>query len=419
MANQKHHNQNQKPATNKRTPAQKMASIIAIVLALLMALSILVSIIPVSHAETPQQTIDRLKAQLAALDKKKDKLDAELSEISTDIKTINKQIAALDDQIVLYEEEIELNTYLLATMEELVAEKQVELEASTAKAQEQYDKLKNRLRVMVERGSNSYLSVLLSADSFSDFLAKYSIVADISTYDKKIYNELKETRELMAQQQAELTAVRDEQKNYNAAVSILKTQLEAQKDYRTNALAALKKDQSSTKAAYAQIAKEEDEISAAIKKAVAELAKTTQYQEGAFQWPLPLTKDNLTVTCKYGMRTHPITGVYKLHTGIDLRAYTGTKVFAAKAGTVITSAKSTAYGNYVVINHGGGEATLYAHLNKRMVSVGEKVKAGQQIGQSGNTGYSTAPHLHFEIIVNGDYTDPLKHYPNTPYTIKK
>ena len=94
-------------------------------------------------------------------------------------------------------------------------------------------------------------------------------------------------------------------------------------------------------------------------------------------------------------------------------------VFAAKAGTVITSAKSTAYGNYVVINHGGGEATLYAHLNKRMVSVGDKVKAGQQIGQSGNTGYSTAPHLHFEIIVNGDYTDPLKHYPNTPYTIKK
>ena len=181
---------------------------------------------------------------------------------------------------------------------------------------------------------------------------------------------------------------------------------------------ALKNDQSSTKAAYAQIAKEEDEISAAIKKAVAELAKTTQTQEGAFQWPLPLTKDNLVVTCKYGMRTHPITGVYKLHTGIDLRAYSGTKVFAAKAGTVITSASSTAYGNYIVINHGGGEATLYAHLSKRQVSVGKTVKAGQQIGLSGNTGYSTAPHLHFEIIVNGEYTDPLSHYPNTPYTIK-
>lgn len=407
-----------KPTSAKRTPAQKMASAVAILLALLMGLSILVSLIPVSHAETPQQTIDRLKAQLAALDKKKDKLDAELSEISTDIKTINKQITALDDQIVLYEEEIELNGYLLATMEELVAEKQAELAVTTARAETQYEKLRTRLRVMVERGSNSYLSVLLSADSFADFLSKYAIVSDISTYDKKIYDGLKETRELMARQEAELTAMRDEQKNYNAAVEILKTQLEAQKNYRTNALVALKNDQSSTKEAYAQIAREEDEISAAIKKAVAELAKTTQYQEGDFRWPLPLTKDNLVVTCIFGMRTHPITGVYKLHTGIDLRAYTGTKVYAAKAGTVITSAKSTAYGNYIVINHGGGEATLYAHLNKRQVSVGDKVEAGQQIGLSGNTGYSTAPHLHFEIIVDGEYTDPLTHYPNTPYTIK-
>jgi len=407
-----------KPASAKRTPAQKMASAVAILLAVLMGLSILVSLIPVSHAETPQQTIDRLKAQLAALDKKKDKLDAELSEISTDIKTINKQITALDDQIVLYEEEIELNGYLLATMEELVAEKQAELAVTTARAETQYEKLRTRLRVMVERGSNSYLSVLLSADSFADFLSKYAIVSDISTYDKKIYDGLKETRELMARQEAELTAMRDEQKNYNAAVEILKAQLEAQKNYRTNALVALKNDQSSTKEAYAQIAREEDEISAAIKKAVAELAKTTQYQEGDFRWPLPLTKDNLVVTCKFGMRTHPITGVYKLHTGIDLRAYTGTKVYAAKAGTVITSAKSTAYGNYIVINHGGGEATLYAHLNKRQVSVGDKVTAGQQIGLSGNTGYSTAPHLHFEIIVDGEYTNPLTHYPNTPYTIK-
>jgi len=417
MANKKNPHTH-KPAPNKRTPAQKMASAVAILLAVLMALSILVSLIPVSSAATPQETIDKLKQQLAALDKKKDKLDAELSEISTDIKTINKQITALDEQIVLYEEELELNGYLLATMEELVAEKQAELEVTTAKAEAQYEKLKSRLRVMVERGSNTYLSVLLSADNFADFLAKYSIVSDISTYDKKIYNDLKETRELMAKQQAELTAVRDEQKNYNAAVEILKAQLEAQKEYRTNVLVSLKNNQSTAKAAYAQISREEDELSEAIKKAVAELAKTTEYQEGAFQWPLPLTKDNLVVTCKFGMRTHPITGVYKLHTGIDLRAYTGTKVYAAKAGTVITSAKSTAYGNYIVINHGGGEATLYAHLNKRMVSVGAQVKAGQQIGQSGNTGYSTAPHLHFEIIVDGEYTNPLDHYPNTPYTIK-
>lgn len=417
MANKKHPNPH-KPDSNKRTPAQKMASAVAILLALLMALSILVSIIPVSSAATTQETIDKLKQQLAALDKKKNQLDAELSEISTDIKTINKQITALDEQIVLYEEEIELNSYLLTTMEELVEEKQKELDATTAKAEQQYEKLRNRLRVMVEHGSNSYLAVLLSADSFSDFLSKYSIVSDISTYDKKIYNELKETRELMARQQADLTAVRDEQRNYNAAVEILKTQLEAQKQYRTNVLISLKNDQSTAKAAYSQIAKEEDELSAAIKKAVAELAKTTQYQEGAFQWPLPLNSTNLVVTCEFGMRTHPITGVYKLHTGIDLRAYTGTKVYAAKAGTVITSAKSTAYGNYIVINHGGGEATLYAHLNKRQVAVGDKVKAGQQIGLSGNTGYSTAPHLHFEIIVDGEYTNPLDHYPNTPYTMK-
>lgn len=125
-------------------------------------------------------------------------------------------------------------------------------------------------------------------------------------------------------------------------------------------------------------------------------------------WPLPAA--NNVVTCKYGMRTHPITGVYKLHTGVDLRATKGTNIYAANNGTVTTATYNKAYGNYVVIDHGGGVATLYAHMSKINVSRGQTVTQGTVIGLVGSTGYSTGPHLHFEVIRNGKYTNPIDEF---------
>ena len=113
------------------------------------------------------------------------------------------------------------------------------------------------------------------------------------------------------------------------------------------------------------------------------------------------------VTSGFGMRKHPVFGDYRQHNGVDFYASHGAVVVAADSGTVITSTYNSSYGNYVVIAHGGGMTTLYAHLSSRSVSVGDGVSKGQQVGLVGSTGISTGPHLHFEVSVNGTRINPM------------
>jgi murein DD-endopeptidase MepM/ murein hydrolase activator NlpD len=130
---------------------------------------------------------------------------------------------------------------------------------------------------------------------------------------------------------------------------------------------------------------------------------------GKFLWPV---SGYYSVTDVFGMRTHPTTGVYKLHTGVDIAGsgIRGKPILAANSGTVLKAGSHTAYGNYVVIDHGGGYSTLYAHAKSLNVSKGQKVNRGDVLGYVGSTGYSTGPHLHFEIMENGNYKDPLSYF---------
>ena len=123
-------------------------------------------------------------------------------------------------------------------------------------------------------------------------------------------------------------------------------------------------------------------------------------------WPLP---GHYIITSPYGNRLHPVLKVYKLHTGVDIAGSgcNGDPVVAAAAGTVIKATWNTAYGNYIIIDHGGGITTLYAHSSKLLVIAGDKVEAGQEIMKVGSTGYSTGPHLHFEVRIDGKYQNPL------------
>ena len=131
---------------------------------------------------------------------------------------------------------------------------------------------------------------------------------------------------------------------------------------------------------------------------------SADYIGGAFTWPVP---GHLSLTSLYGMRVHPITGAYKLHTGIDISAPLNTSFVAAANGIVSKATYNTAYGNMVIIDHGGGVQTLYAHGNEILVQLGQTVKAGDEILKVGSTGYSTGPHAHFEIRINGQTVNPL------------
>ena len=121
-------------------------------------------------------------------------------------------------------------------------------------------------------------------------------------------------------------------------------------------------------------------------------------------WPVP---GYTRISSKYGMRTHPITGVYKLHTGVDISAPMGANFIAANDGIVTKAGMNSAYGNMVIIDHGGGISTLYAHGSEILVHVGQTVKKGESVLKVGSTGYSTGPHAHFEVRINGVVTDPM------------
>lgn len=129
-----------------------------------------------------------------------------------------------------------------------------------------------------------------------------------------------------------------------------------------------------------------------------------EYIGGVMAWPVP---GYTRITSQYGMRTHPITGIYKLHTGVDISAPIGANFIAANDGIVIKAGYNTAYGNMVIIDHGGGIQTLYAHGTEILVNVGDVVKQGTSVLSVGSTGFSTGPHAHFEVRVNGACVEPL------------
>lgn len=398
----------------RRTAGQKIITAVALVMAILMIAGFLASALNI-FAVTKAQ-VDALKTKVAEAGKRKNELKAQLSGLTNDLSALQKQISLLDSQIEAQQDEIDAQEELLTELTQMIADKTIELEESERQQAEQYDQLRSRLRYMVEHGTTSSLSILLSSDSFSDFLNRYEIIRQISLRDENLFEQLKAIRDKVLTEKRELEDTKKEAEDTKAQMEANKAELEAQMEAKRKQMESIQLAQKNVKDAYTAMIETEDELMAQYKKAAAEYAAQSTYVGGTFMWPLPA--GNNVVTCKYGMRTHPITGKRKLHTGVDLRAATGTKVYAANKGTVTTSGYSSAWGNYIIISHGGGITTLYAHLSKRSVSKDDKVKQGDIIGYSGNTGYSTAPHLHFEISKNGSTYNPLNEFKDFKVTYK-
>ncbi|MBR5537219.1 MAG: peptidoglycan DD-metalloendopeptidase family protein [Clostridia bacterium] len=408
--------QNNKPTAYERkmNRSRRIVQIVAILLAVLMIGSVLLSALPVFGITKSE--VDALKKKVNEASAKKKELKSQVSALSGDISSLEKQLSLLDGQIEAQEDEIAAQEELLAQLEILVEEKTIELADSEADQARQYERMKERLRYMVEHDSTSQLSILLASESFADFLNRWEIVQQISLRDERLFEELQAIRDKVTVEKQELEATQAEAIETKAQMDANKAELDAQHTAKQKALEKAETEKAAANKAYADMIEKEEELMEQYKKAAAQLASQSTYVGGKFMWPLPAA--NNVITCKYGYRTHPVTRKYKLHTGIDLRCSTGTKVYAANKGTVTTSGYSSAWGNYIIINHGGGYTTLYAHLSRRNVAKGAAVKQGDVIGLSGNTGYSTGPHLHFEINKNGSSYDPVTEFKGFNYVFK-
>ncbi len=281
-----------------------------------------------------------------------------------------------------------------------------ELERSYSECEQEYngqrELLKTRIKVMYENSSTSYLQTLIESKSITDFFERIELISAISKNDKLLVDNLENAKKDLdskkkRKEEEKLLTLKKVREKQNAITQIKISRAETENDIQKYEVAL------------ESLEKREDELqkrSQEINKQIEKLMSAGKYTGGVMKWPVP---SSTTITSEYGKRFHPILKKYKVHTGIDIGAKNGASIIAAANGTVIKAEWDTAYGNMLVIDHGGKIATLYGHCSKLLVSVGDKVETGQTIAKVGSTGWSTGPHLHFEVIKDGSSTNPTSY----------
>ena len=402
------------------TTRQTVFGGLALVLALLMLLPMLTMIIGSAGAVT-QSEIDALKQEQEESQARQEELKEQLSQAEAEQSAAKDKRDLLLEQLDAINDELSNIEQQIAWYDDEIAQKEVERKEAEAREAEQYELFCERVRAMEEEGTVSYWSILFNAESFSDLLNRLADVDAVMDYDNQVMEELTAAREELEQVQAELESARAEEQAVKEQQEAKKAEQQAKVDEAEELLAELNANVDEVN----RLLEEEDAAAAAIQadieKKQAELEAQRQEENvtlppssSGYQWPLPAS--NLKLTSAFGYRIHPVTHVPHSHTGIDVSATTGTPITAAKSGQVIISEMGSgstwSYGNYVVIDHGDGTTTLYAHMNYRAVSEGEIVTQGQYIGDVGATGNVTGPHLHFEVRVNGQRVDPESCFPD-------
>lgn len=336
--------------------------------------------------------------QLNEIHSKIDKSKSQLNEGKKKERQLGEQIKKLEGQITATEREIaDIKGDINKTEQEIAVVKS-NLQAAEQEMEGQNENLKKRLRAMYKNGDVGMVQILFGSESFTDFMSNMDMVQKIYDHDVEVLKVLEEQCEKIELQKKQLEALQ--------AKLLTERQKEMDKQSTLQAnrgqVASLKSEVAKSNA---QIEAQLDALNAEANRLIDEIRRLQgdgAFIGGKFAWP----GESSYVTSEFGMRHHPILKVNKLHTGIDLRAPLGSKVFAANGGTVIKAGWNNSYGNVVMIDHGGQIVTLYAHNSKLLVKAGDVVSIGQTIAQAGSTGNSTGPHIHFEVRVNGQYQDP-------------
>ena len=383
------------------------------VMSVLLALTLVTGLwygMPEKASTITQEEIDEMKDNL---DQTRDQIEAmkeQLKQVAGDKAKALQELDLLNEQIILISDQIKETDGVIAEYDELIAIKVEEITEIEAKEARQYELFCKQVRSMEEQGSVSYLSILFDCADFSELLDRAMMISEIMDYNNDIINMLLDTRAKLAAAQAELETERADQQALRDRQAVSKAELQVQQA----AAASLAQKLMDKEAGYEAAVKELEEADAQIQKEIKEAEEELERQklmENDWYWPVP---GYYTLTSGFGWRTHPIYGTRRHHNGTDIGGANiyGKAIGAVKSGVVTTSGKHSVYGNYVIVTHGGGYQSLYAHMSKRAVSKGDQVKQGQTLGYVGSTGLSTGPHLHLEIWVNGERTDSELYFPN-------
>ena len=367
------------------------------------------------------------KTELNEAQDRKTELEEELEKTEDTLKnleTLKGNTAAyvreLDESLSAVSNELEALNGSIAEKEGQIETTKGELEQAKETEKKQYESMKLRIKYMYERGDTSYVELFMESDSLSELLNKAEYISKISEYDRQMLDQYAATKDEIAADEArletehaELLDLKEQTEIKQASVEQLLSAKQAElRSYESqtaeaeNQLSQYEKDLEAQGAAIRQIGEEikrQEEEARRKAEAAGQSYVTKDIGDIHFIWPCPASS---RITSGFGGRSSPTEGASSNHQGIDIGAPTGSDILAAAEGDVVVSTYSSSAGNYVMINHGGGVYTVYMHASKLLVSVGEHVSQGQVIAKVGSTGYSTGPHLHFGVRLNGTYVDP-------------
>jgi len=382
------------------------------------AMLLLSSLVPA--AAMPSSINARIEAQR----RKTQALHAKLHEKRTELNAATVRVGNLQEQLDATNTAI---SQVNARLDDLAAQQRstqrklwwntIQLNAARKTLKLHDDLLKHRLVDVYEHGDMGYMSVLLASHSFSDFVERWEDLRLLIAANQRAVRERKSAEKKVSSAQTDLESTQLALQNQQQAQQRAQNQLQTLADERRNLVAVADAQRRHIAGEVAEIedlsATEEANLEALIRERQAELEAQRlaarraagilgpETAPGILSWPV-----TGTITSPFGYRNNPFGGGMEFHQGLDIAAPMGTTVKAAAAGTVLSAGWYGGYGNYVLIDNGGGMATGYGHLSQIFVSAGQQVAKEQPIGAVGSTGMSTGPHLHFEVRLHGKPTDP-------------
>jgi len=395
-------------APRKLQPRRAVKLISAFLCAIILLLQLPGGGVIVTVAEDTNAAIAKLRDQIKENEKKQAEYKAEIASAKNQINSFLQQKYYLDRQIALKEQNIELTEKLIEEYEQEIVKTKTRLAEKEGILEKKYDDFRTQLRLAYEDQDYNLLEILFSSESLIDFLINAERTAILLDYQTTLLNDLKLEAEDLNNLKLKYENMRAEQLKTKSDLEEKKEELERQQSYALTYIKNKERELRKNEEEYQKLVRYNEELDAQLEKLLQEIAARSQqvYVGGKYIWPLDLKYNRISS----GFTKRTFNGVTEFHKGIDIPANAGANIYAANAGTVVTATYHYSYGNYVIIDHGGGQATLYAHCSKILVKVGDKVKQGDVIAKVGTTGYSSGNHLHFEVRINGVAVNPLDGY---------
>ncbi len=404
-------------------------------LSLLCGLLVLAMLISLGGRTLPgeayAESSSELKQQLDKLEGEKDEIDSTLaalrkeqSENQSELGKMVHKKNVIDQEIALLHQQEENINNQISTYSLLIADKQEELDKAQAELQELQIKNKARIRAMEEGGELSYWAVLFEASSFTEMLDRLEMIQEIAKADRLCLAEMDKAAKEVAQAKSEMETEQAALQEKRTELEGVKVELDAKRVEVDEVLIELKAKSDEYAAEIERSEQLQEDLAAqlAAKQDAYEDAKYLEWlatsvatppqgpsnEVGGKTWLVPCSYS--AITSPFGYRWHPLSGIWKMHNGVDMAGASGTPIRATRSGYVTVAAfQPGGAGNYVALSHGDGYGSIYMHMTHYIVYAGQYVDAGQVIGYMGTTGGSTGVHLHFGISYNGVYVNPANY----------